>query len=237
MIAKNCLICNKGFTLSNYREKTAKFCSTFCKKKMIITKKGNVINCEYCGKGFYLSPCYISRNKRFCSNKCKFQSYVGSTISEETRKKLSLSHIGNVGYWKNKKRPLLFSEETRKRMGDSRRGEKSSRWISDRSQLKRCGDAALDRRSYAYDNWRMQVWMRDEFKCRIANQDCEGRLEAHHILSYTKFVELRYEINNGITLCHAHHPRKRAEEKRLVPIFKELLSNSNVNSFEQTLQS
>ena len=32
--------------------------------------------------------------------------------------------------------------------------------------------------------------------------------------------------NNGITLCFAHHPRKRAEEKRLSPYFMELVSVS-----------
>jgi len=37
-----------------------------------------------------------------------------------------------------------------------------------------------------------------------------------------------FTIKNGITLCHAHHPRKRAEEKRLEPLFKELVSVSKV---------
>ncbi len=49
----------------------------------------------------------------------------------------------------------------------------------------------------------------------------------HHILGFTAYPELRYEINNGITLCQAHHPLKRAEEKRLAPVFQELVSVSN----------
>ena len=48
----------------------------------------------------------------------------------------------------------------------------------------------------------------------------------YRILSWRDYPELRFNINNGITLCHAHHPRKRAEEKRLIPIFKELVSVS-----------
>ena len=43
--------------------------------------------------------------------------------------------------------------------------------------------------------------------------------------------KLRYEINNGITLYHAHHLRKRAEEKRLAPIFQELVSVSKELTF------
>ena len=48
--------------------------------------------------------------------------------------------------------------------------------------------------------------------------------EAHHILAWRSYPELRYEINNGITLCHAHHPRGEAKEKRLVPRLQGLVS-------------
>ena len=106
------------------------------------------------------------------------------------------------------------------------RNTKHPRWIQDRSKLKRSGDAEKDRRSSAYFSWRKEVWLRDSFACKIANPDCAGRIEAHHILGWKDYPELRYNINNGITLCHAHHPRKRAEEKRLSPYFQELVSVS-----------
>jgi hypothetical protein len=79
-----------------------------------------------------------------------------------------------------------------------------------------------------YKEWRMNVFFRDNFKCRINNQDCKGQLQAHHILRWVDYPELRYEVNNGIALCIAHHPRKRAEEKRLSPYFMELVSVSKV---------
>lgn len=60
----------------------------------------------------------------------------------------------------------------------------------------------------------------------IENKDCKGRLEAHHILNWMDYPELRYEINNGITLCHAHHPRGRAKEKQLSPFYQELVASS-----------
>lgn len=79
-----------------------------------------------------------------------------------------------------------------------------------------------------YMGWMTQVKDRDGWKCKIANEDCEGRLEAHHILRWQDHPELRYDLNNGITLCHAHHPRRRAEEKRLAPLFRELVSVSSI---------
>ena len=74
-----------------------------------------------------------------------------------------------------------------------------------------------------YKQWRIEVKKRDNWKCRIVDQNCSGKLVAHHILPWSRFSELRYQINNGITLCHFHHPRKRDDEKRLSPYFQELV--------------
>ncbi len=52
-----------------------------------------------------------------------------------------------------------------------------------------------------------------------------GKVIAHHILGWSAYPELRYEINNGITLCHFHHPKKRIDEGRLIPIFQKLVGS------------
>jgi hypothetical protein len=104
-------------------------------------------------------------------------------------------------------------------------GEKHHNWIKDRTKLKKY-KGNEEKRSPAYKYWRKTVCDRDGWKCKIDNKDCSGRLEVHHILGYTEHPELRYDINNGITLCHFHHPRVRKEEKRLIPYFMELVSVS-----------
>lgn len=65
------------------------------------------------------------------------------------------------------------------------------------------------RRSYEYMEWRKQVFERDKYTC----QDCGeigGHLRAHHIFPYKDFLSLRFEINNGITLCQPCHIKKHA---------------------------
>lgn len=104
--------------------------------------------------------------------------------------------------------------------------EKHPGWIKDRSKLQTNTDTFRDRSSSMYNYWTKQVKNRDNYKCKINNEDCNGRLEAHHMLSWIDYPELRYDINNGVTLCHDHHPRKRSEEKRLIPTFQELVSVS-----------
>lgn len=148
-------------------------------------------------------------------------------FSDEHRKKLSLSKLGKPSLKKG--RPM--SEESKLKMSISQKKrfskgkEHHPRWIADRN-LQRYNDDSRDRRSSMYREWRNSVWERDNYKCRIDDENCCGRIESHHILGWTSNRESRYQVNNGITLCHAHHPRKRAEEKRLIPTFQELVSVS-----------
>lgn len=51
--------------------------------------------------------------------------------------------------------------------------------------------------------WRNQVLLRDDFECKKCKTSWS--LEAHHIYSYKHEPDLRYDINNGITLCFDCH--------------------------------
>lgn len=99
--------------------------------------------------------------------------------------------------------------------------EKRYNWIVDRSLIKRQDE----RNNPEYKQWRLSVYKRDEYRCKISNQDCYGKIVAHHILSWREYPELRHDINNGVTLCHFHHPKKRDDEKRLSNLFSELIKN------------
>lgn len=99
------------------------------------------------------------------------------------------------------------------------RGENSSHWIKDRTKLAK----QQERNDMAYKEWRSQVKKRDG-KCRLQNENCSGYLIVHHILGWTAYPAERYNVDNGITLCQGHHPRKRVEEKQLVPVFQQLIN-------------
>ena len=141
----------------------------------------------------------------------------GKHLSEEHKEKVRLSQLG-------RKRGHQ-TEEHKRKISESNKGEKCYRYFKDRTLLKT--DERLKSYDTKYKYWMLEVKKRDGWKCKINNEDCCGRLEAHHILDWINYPELRYDTNNGITLCLAHHPRKRAEEKRLAPIFQELVSVSN----------
>lgn len=134
-------------------------------------------------------------------------SFLGKHHSEETKKRMSISGKGKI-----------ISEETKKKQS----GENNHRWIKDRTLVK----GIENRKCSEYSNWRKQVKDRDNWKCRLCSNECSGRLEVHHIYSFTHYPELRYLLTNGITLCKYHHPLKKEEEIRMIPIFQELILNT-----------
>lgn len=74
------------------------------------------------------------------------------------------------------------------------------------------------RSSRRYVRWRTKVFTRDNYTC----MDCGARngngvavyLEVHHIKSFADHPELRFAINNGITLCRLCHKKTETYGKR-----------------------
>lgn len=170
--------------------------------------------CLKCNKIF---KSYKSMNKKFCSKICYHSYYKGKPLVGdrlEKQRELALKMI----------KVRLENTDINKKWKDKMRivmtGSKNHRWLSDRSKIVNQDE----RNSYKYIKWREKVLLRDKNKCRINNHDCVDGLQVHHILSWREYPELHYKVNNGITLCRAHHPRVRAEEKRLIPTFMELVS-------------
>ena len=55
------------------------------------------------------------------------------------------------------------------------------------------------------DAWKKHVKERDKHTCQICNKKIEGKnCHAHHIIP-RQVRTLRWDINNGITLCYPHH--------------------------------
>jgi hypothetical protein len=79
----------------------------------------------------------------------------------------------------------------------------------------------------------LQIKARDNWECQLKDLNCLGGLEAHHIFNWCDYPNLRYYLNNGITLCHFHHPRGRKEEKRLEEIFLKLIEDKTSVSIKR----
>jgi len=135
-----------------------------------------------------------------------YEEVFGPKKAAAMKEKMRLAKLGKKMPWNS--RP-------------DRKGELSPRWIKDRTKIK----LDKERGGPLHKQWSKSVKERDKRKCRLANNKCKGSLESHHILSWKDYPELRYKINNGITLCHAHHPRRRAEEVNSVGLFQKLVND------------
>lgn len=79
-ITLKCKVCNKCFTVPNYR-KNAKYCSTSCQRESLKGRPNTV--CPVCGKKFHSKPYHLRRYKyvccsRECSIRLKRQQMLGS---------------------------------------------------------------------------------------------------------------------------------------------------------------
>lgn len=101
-------------------------------------------------------------------------------------------------------------------------GKNHPNWIADRTKLAK----QQERGDMSYREWRRLVKKRDGNVCQMRDENCRGYMIAAHIKSWALYPELRYEVSNGITLCQGHHPKTRNEDKRLMPVFQELVGSS-----------
>ena len=181
------------------------------------------VKCIQCGKERVVTRSMVwIINKGRGTGKCRScaskgnKRLVGYKHSDETKQKMSLASFGKKKSFQHCKniskgrKGIKFSEEHIKNLSISH--------MRGTELVKR-----QERNDPAYRNWVREVKKRDKGRCRISNKDCFGYCIVHHILPWRDFPELRYNINNGITLCQAHHPQRRAEEKQLIPFFRELV--------------
>lgn len=158
-------------------------------------KKGN-IPWNKGKKGYKLSDTH----RQNISKSLKGNKYTkGFEYSKVTKLKLSEYHKNNPrSPWLNKKQPLEMIEKRTSKF----RGENHWRWIEDRSKVNPKNN---ERNTPQSKKWRSDILTRDNWTCQTCGVYGSGRLETHHIKSWSKFPELRFELSNGVTLCRECH--------------------------------
>lgn len=121
---------------------------------------------------------------------------LGHKLSPEACAKIAEKAKGRIVSEETKLKII----ETKRKNGSIPRGKNHYRWKG--------GKPWLRFKNPLYIIWRNLVLERDNYVCQICNRKCnknEKGLAAHHILPYAIHIKLRYEINNGQTLCRECH--------------------------------
>lgn len=68
------------------------------------------------------------------------------------------------------------------------------------------GGSGASRNMPEYAEWRKAVYERDNYTC----QECGSKrgLNAHHVKQWVSYPALRFDVNNGITLCEECHAKR-----------------------------
>src|SRR3990167_10657307 len=131
----------------------------------------------------------------------------GKKLSKETKMKLRLINLGKKHSQETKKRMSkskmghFVSLEIRKKISEAQKGEKGNNWRGGVYPLNRA-----IRKLPEYKAWRQRVLERDGFSCVWCGQ-LRGEIEADHIYPFSYHPELRFDINNGRTLCRKCHSK------------------------------
>jgi len=139
------------------------------------TVRRKLFICAFCKAIFKAKP---YREAKFCSHACYAQHKKG------------LSVVQSITVEERNNRKLRMT------------GENNPMW--------RGGDSDKERRNAEYKLWRIKVFERDGFTCQLCGyyhgiKVKRRDLNAHHIVKWIDSLELRYAVENGITLCVPCH--------------------------------
>lgn len=127
----------------------------------------------------------------------KFSDKAKKKLSKSlSGRKLSKSHIENRT---KAQRGLKRSVDTRKKISNAKKGNKAYQWKGGISKENKRIRNGIDFRL-----WREAVFARDNWTCQ-KTLERGGMLESHHIKNFADYPELRFAIDNGITLSKKSH--------------------------------
>lgn len=170
--------------------------------------------CKECRNPFLVYPSRLKQGiPSFCSQKCHGKHRQGETRSTEWKEKISVKLRGRI--ISLEARELISKALIGKPGTPSRFKGIKLPWVSESNRL-RTGEKAANwrggrvsenqriRHSEEFRQWREAVFIRDNWTCQ--KYGGRGRrLQAHHILNFSTYPELRFDVGNGVTLSVRAH--------------------------------
>jgi 5-methylcytosine-specific restriction endonuclease McrA len=160
-----------------------------------VSRRAYIEECIDCGVEKFAQKSLLKRSPRcrYCANK--------TPVSKETKEKISetlrLKYLNDSDY----KRRVALTRQIPT-------GDKHWNWKGGVTPINQRSRTSKD-----YSSWRLAVFSRDNYKCRVCNSTKD--IQAHHINSWSEFPEDRFVLENGLTLCKECHEFYHKYEKEV----------------------
>ena len=213
----DCHGCGKRILIIPSRVKLKKhnFCDKECYKKNMgkyskgknnIQDNTQVFICDHCGNEFKRVPNQNKGKKKYCSRDCYYEVIQNKPKTQLIALNCPVCASG-FEVWKSK---LSYTKDNycSRKCANIGFGIKYSRENSP-CYNSNITDEERERQRHTpkNNNWRNAIYERDNYTCQCCGDNKGGNLRAHHILNYSEYLELRYEMENGIVFCESCHVR------------------------------
>lgn len=197
---KKCEYCDFEFEDCQSSGRPKKYCSEICRGrkrhhiKLNEKEKFGLFKCKQCGKDFK-----SDKVKRLCSEECSKSYY--SYIRKEKIKNGEIKQVRKTYKKVCKLCKKDFETKTKQTIFCSLK-------CSAQNRPRKIIDIYIGQNhfnDFYLKKWRKQVFERDKYTCRCCGHYKGKTLRAHHIEGWNNNINLRYVINNGITLCNKCH--------------------------------
>jgi hypothetical protein len=199
-VEKTCNYCNKLYS----GPKSRKYCGYDCSKA--VRKRRVNLKCQNCNKEFEVQN--WNKNAKFCSILCKVKHNSSKVLNlscdfckkEFERKDFKVS--------RNKSGKSFCSKSCANNFNKGSNHYEWKEYLHDKN-LK-----------LALKQWALKIKERDGYTCQLCKETDKNVLEAHHIKHKSKFPELQFDFNNGITLCLSCHALQHIDDPKSLRLIK-----------------
>ena len=202
----------------------------------LLNKKQKSFCCRKCWSGFYGKLNKGKRYKRhldnYKGNQTSFKKGEHNSLETEFKKG---SNVSPETQFKSGQIPWNFNKSWSPEMRAKLRSLKIGLYEGENNPNWKGGTTSILmrlRRISAYLIWRKAIFERDNYTCQ--NLNCEYchnkrgvKLHADHIKPFAFYPELRFDINNGRTLCESYHrktPTYGSKCREFVELNSEVMS-------------
>lgn len=166
--------------------------------KRLYEGRGKItLTCDYCSNSYEVFKAHVRSEAHFCSRKCQIAGRVKKPKQLIEYQCLECNKLKVV----RKGRGGTYSYCSIKCMSAARGKQMSG-------ANHPCWKGGVTDRPYNSKKWRAAVINRDQ-KCMECNAITD--LTAHHVKPWKNHPELRYDLENGVTLCNDCHSKKHPE--------------------------